>query len=180
MATKNTTKDYEVKISLPGHAADKKVPRGYCGLLTIKLAYKPTGSFRSVYLKKRSTPLLTLSIVGEIRYGLRGGETGGQCVDEIRMIWGHIPEIAELCNLWDRWHLNDMNSGTKAQMEVIRKLGRCPASEDWLTWTSAHLALRDLLVDQGYTFGHAWLFEVIPAKVVVRIKALAKEIDSSP
>jgi hypothetical protein len=172
-----TTKDYEVKVSLPNHFLDKKVPVNHCGVLTLKFTYKSTEGFRSVNLKKRTKPLLTLSIVGDIQYGFRDGECGGQCVDEIRKIWGHIPEVAELCDLWNRWHLNDIRAGTKAQMEFIRKLGKCPVSSDWYTWACSSLKVNNLLIDQGYTFGNAWLFELIPATVVKRIKALAKEID---
>lgn len=47
---------------------------------------------------------------------------------------------------------------------------------DWYDWACKFLASKNLLVDRGYTFGHDWLYETIPAKVVARIKALAKEI----
>jgi hypothetical protein len=173
-----TTKPaYEVKISLPNHHLDEKVPADCIGTLTIKFTYKPTEGFRSIHLTGRTKPLLTLSITGRIKYGTRGAEHGGQCVDEIRKIWGHIPEVSELCDLWDRWHLNDLRAGTKAQMEIIRKLSKCPVPTDWYTWACLTLKSHDLLEDRGYSFGREWLFEVIPVTVVKRIQDLAKNID---
>ena len=177
METQTTQKNYEVAVALPSHLMDKKVPRDYSGMLTIKFTYKPTDGFLSVNLKKRTKPLRTLSITGSISYGLHGGECVGQCVEEVRKYWGHIPEVAELCDLWDRWHLNDLRAGTKAQMEVVRSLPKCPVPSDWFTWACLNLKTRDFLVDKGYSFGNKWLFEVIPATVVKRIKGLAKKID---
>lgn len=173
MATKSS-KDFETCVELPGWKA-KDGSQGCNGSLKIKLTYKDKKDFRSVDLKKSKGKLLTLSITGTVRFGINKGEAGGQCVSEVREIWGHIPEVAELCDLWERWHLNDLVSGTRKQMEVIRRLEKGP-SLDWYDWACAQLALRDLLVDQGYTFGHEWLYEKIPAKVVARIKTLAEEI----
>jgi hypothetical protein len=179
MATKSTKssktpKDIQLTVGLPGWKA-KSGSEECSGHLTIKLTYKDKGSFRSVDLKKSKGKLLTLSIVGDVNFGFRRGSAGGQCISTVREIWGHIPEIAELCDLWERWHLNDLVAGTRKQMEAIRGMEKGP-NLDWYTWACAQLALRDLLVDREYTFGHEWLYEPLPAKVVARIKALAKEI----
>lgn len=177
MATKSSeksTKDVVLTVNLPWQ--DKEELRTCNGHLTIKLTYKDKGSFRSVDLKRSKGKLLTLSIVGDVNFGFRKGECGGQCIDTIREIWGHIPKIAELCDLWERWHLNDLVAGTSKQMKIIRKLGECPVPSDWYTWACLNLKANDLLVDRGYTFGHEWLYEPLPAKVVARIKTLAKEI----
>jgi hypothetical protein len=178
MATKSSkpsesTKDV-VTVDLPWQ--DKEELRTVSGHLTIKFSYKDKNGFRSVGLKKSTGKLLTLSIVGDVNYGLNRGSCDGQCIDTIREIWGHIPEVSELCDLWERWHLNDIIAGTSKQMEVIRNLGKCPVPSDWYTWACLNLKAHDLLIDRGYQFGHEWLYEKIPAKVVARIKALAKAI----
>jgi hypothetical protein len=147
----------------------------YCnGYLEIRLAYKDKENFRSIDLKKSNGKLLTLSISGNIKFGISGGSCCGQCVSEVREIWGHNPEIAELCDLWERWHLNDLVAGTRKQMEVIRSMGKCPVPAGWYAWACLNLKTQDLLVDQGYTFGHEWLYEPLPAKVVKRVKTLVK------
>jgi hypothetical protein len=179
MATKSSkpsksTKDVVLGVHLPWQ--DKEGLRTCNGHLTITFAYKDKGNSRSVDLKKSKGKLLTLSIVGGVNFGIGKGEHWGQCIDTVREIWGHIPEVTELCDLWERWHLNDLVAGTRKQMEVIRSLGKCPVPSDWYTWACLSLKAHDLLVDQGYEFGHDWLYEPIPAKVVARIKALTKEI----
>lgn len=174
MASKNPTEIYTAYVSIPDHW-DPTLLR--FGSLTIKLTYKPLGGFRSIDLKKSRAPLLTLSITGSVR-DKWGVETSGQCVEAIRNVWGHRPEIAELCDLWDRWNLNHMCMGTRRQSEALRgKKNR--SKHDYYTWACNYLKRKGLLVDHGYKYGAEWLFEPIPATVVKRIKALAKEINPS-
>lgn len=65
-----------------------------------------------------------LSISGVIGPVSNGGATGscGQCVDEIREgtpIDGWDREMLnKLCDIWDRWHLNDMRPCCKHQREL--------------------------------------------------------------
>lgn len=173
MATKDLKTVYEGSVSL--NHWDSEVPENTYGSLTIKLTYKPTKGFRSVDLKKRRAPLLTLSITGNVKHQW-GGERGGQCVGAIREIWGHIPKVAELCDIWDRWHLNDLRAGTRIQEDTLRgKKNR--SKHEHYTWACNYLRRKGLLVDRGYKYGAEWLFEPIPAKVVARIKVLAKKID---
>jgi hypothetical protein len=171
--TSKSTQDVVLTVKLPWQ--DKKGLETCHGHLTIKFTHKNKGSSRSVDLKKSTGKLLTLSIVGDVNFGLRRGETCGQCIDTVREIWGHIPEVAELCDLWERWHLNDIIAGTSVQMAALRGVVGQP-KVDWYDWACKELASKNLLVDRGYTFGHDWLYETIPAKVVARIKALAKAI----
>lgn len=175
MATKKPQENYEVSVHL--NHWESETPENIYGSLTIRLTYKPTKGFRSVDLKKRRAPLLTLSIMGNVKHQW-GGEQGGQCVGAIRKIWGHIPEVAELCDIWDRWHLNDMCAGTRKQSEALRGK-RNRTKHDHYTWACNYLKRKGLLVDRGYKYGAEWLFEPIPAKVVARIKTLAKKLGSS-
>lgn len=175
MPTKNPKEDVIV-VHLPTRSIDGTTA-GLHGTLVITFQRKSTEGFRSVDLKRSRAKLLTLSIIGTIKYGVTGPQSSGQCVDEVRKVWGDDPLVAELCDIWDQWHLNDLRSGTRAQMAVIKNLGRCPVKADWFTWASLNLKVNDLLVDRGYSFGREWLFEKIPATVVERIRTLAKEID---
>lgn len=176
MATKTTktqtTKATEIHVSLPTQW-DETIPQNIYGSLTIKFTYKPTKGFRSIDLKKRRTPLLTLSITGTVR-DQRGAEWSGQCTDVVRKVWGAYPEVVELCDLWDRWHLNDLRAGSRKQSDALRgKKNR--TKHDHYTWACNYLKRKGLLTDQGYRYGNAWLFEEIPATVVARIKTLAKK-----
>lgn len=57
-----------------------------------------------------------LSISGDWReYGRHGGGSGGQCQDSILEAF---PESKRLVEIWNEWHLNDMNAG-------------CTHSDEW-------------------------------------------------
>ena len=70
----------------------------------------------------------TISFVGEIyEKKRRKPSCCGQCQDEIRDIahqYG-ISDLVDLCDLWDKWHLNDLRAGygSKWMLEPL------PASE---------------------------------------------------
>lgn len=54
-----------------------------------------------------------LSISGEVRErGRYGSESAGQCQDTMLELF---PESKRLYEIWERWHLNDMNAGCEHQ-----------------------------------------------------------------
>jgi len=54
--------------------------------------------------------------VSEIVDGRPSG-SGAMCQqqDDIRRLFGHLPHVARLCDIWDRWHLNDLHAGCTHQ-----------------------------------------------------------------
>ena len=60
--------------------------------------------------------------------------------------------IKRLGELWDRWHLNDMNSHCAHQDSAIKwdQVDPCPIT--------------------GYKAGHAWLLDPVPAQVIAEIR----------
>jgi hypothetical protein len=144
---------------------------GPSGSIKITFSRKSTKNFRSIDLKKSRSEVVRLSITADIEDG-----PCGQCISDVRKIWSDDPRVSELCDLWERWHLNDLRAGTRAQMDAVSKMGKCPSSTEWFSWVCKNLESQGLLVDRGYSFGQEWLFERIPATVVKRIKTLAKEI----
>ena len=74
-------------------------------------------------------------------------------------------EVNILYNVWQRWHLNDLRAGTPKQEAEIRKYkaaaGRYEYKEacDWLEKAN-------LLVDNGYRYGTAWLKEEVPKYIL--------------
>lgn len=94
----------------------------------IRLGTTAQGDTCSVELSlaRRDDGVLTLSMVGDIKGGRLGGESGGQNYDTIRaeLVTSTTPkngytrtrsEIARILDLWERWHLNDMNAGCEHQ-----------------------------------------------------------------
>lgn len=44
---------------------------------------------------------------------------GGQCYDEIARLFPRNVAVRQLVTIWKRWHLNDMNSASRRQQEVL-------------------------------------------------------------
>lgn len=91
----------------------------------------------------------------------------GQCLDECRDI---IP--AQLAEIWERWHLNDMKAGTYNQEKALDAV-KCTFSRlDWYTEACNYLTSINLYEDNGYRYGSAWLTEELPTEVINYVSAL--------
>lgn len=114
-----------------------------------------------------------LSIVGEINT-----HTFGQCDASIRELVeqhgsGHRDkgEILKLLDIWDRWHLNTMRAGTPRQQEILRPWLKRTPNKDY-TEQCDYLFSHGLLIDDGYKYGTAWLYEPLPDDVITFISGL--------
>lgn len=93
--------------------------------------------------------------------------SGGQCIDEARDL---VPE--KLLEIWERWHLNDLRAGTPAQEQALREVKHTFSRLDWYTDACNYLSSIDLLIDNGYKYGTAWLTEELPQDVIDYLEAL--------
>lgn len=133
---------------------------------------------------------LTLSVCGEV---LRSGHfvAGGQNTDDFRRLLraenGRVErkrsELAQLIEIWDRWHLNNMRAGCEHQ----RALGwdsTVPLDPskpvgwgNYATWKRHDEHPNGLLCKPcpvcGYEYGSAWLHEPLPQEVVDFVEGLA-------
>ena len=107
---------------------------------------------------------LTLSIIGHLK------DSSGQNYDEIynQYIVGNpeFPkkaELARIIEIWKEYHLNDLTPGTPKQMEALKgkSLGYKEAVE--------YLKTLKLDVDNGYSYGSAWLMTQIPHNIVAEL-----------
>jgi hypothetical protein len=117
-----------------------------------------------------------LSITGVI-----GPKKNGDCIScgQVLDSVGAIEEFAAGWNadllkrfleVWERWHLNDMRTGTIAQEEAIRAMPKSGAYN--YSDACAFLKDRGLLEDNGYVYGTAWLKEKVPGDVMEFLAAL--------
>lgn len=97
----------------------------------------------------------------------------GQCLD-------HIHENAEryimpdekralynrIYDIWQKYHLNDLQAGTKQQTDAIPEELLKPY--DYKT-ICGYLQNAELYEDRGYKYGTGWLCKEIPAEVVAEI-----------
>lgn len=74
-------------------------------------------------------------------------------------------DCLRLKQVWQCWHLNDMRAGTPKQEEAIR---RWRSTTDDPSYDAACKMLEsiDLLFDNGYRYGTAWLKEEVPLDVL--------------
>lgn len=118
---------------------------------------------------------------GGLRFSMSAVCDGGagQCVQAVRDAGEGVPEIEALCLLWERWHLNDMRSGTRAQRDFLDGMPQ-PGPRDFSAQKAA-LAMFGLEPDtqtragESYSYGSAWLFEPLPDDFC---GALVKFLDS--
>lgn len=90
-------------------------------------------------------------------------EMGGQCLDEIKKLIPHNDTFNFIFDMWNKYHLNDMNAGTIKQAEALKNF-----KGDY-TQQCKYLKSLDLLVDDGYRYGSAWLFREIPEQDLKKI-----------
>lgn len=68
--------------------------------------------------------------------------------------------------VWDEYHLNDLQSGTKRQEEALTGELRWA---DHYEEACEYLDSIGLLVDNGFKYGHGWLCKEIPTEIVNEI-----------
>lgn len=146
---------YRIEIDVSVHAVQRVAPE-----LTIDLESTPADAQE-------------LSITACIYRGRRD-EMAGQCTDEVlRLTQGHPQHaaIAELCEIWKRWHLGGMNTGTRTQRDALVDIGAV-YPDSYYEKACKHLEAAGLFSDRGYRYGSAWLCEPLPAHVAARVLAL--------
>lgn len=119
---------------------------------------------------------LVFSISGEGRRPrARDSEYCGQIQDIIREELPNYKEffmrkedIIEVLDIWDRWHLNDMRAGTPKQEKALRQK---PEIVEY-TERCEYLKKLGIYEDNGYKYGHGWLYEPLPIEVIVKIVRL--------
>lgn len=109
--------------------------------------------------------------------GSEGRDHGGQIVHSPwnfqQYAEGYSAEtVQQLRDIWENWHLNDMQAGSPAQTAYL-KAHPVPRSADHYTATVHALTAAGLnpapdYIHNGkpYQYGSAWLFKEVPADVV--------------
>lgn len=136
-----------------------------------KLTYRKNGITAEIDIRLNG---VRLSICGTVFEGvkLRKDErnliAGGQCIEDCATI---IPR--HLLEIWERWHLNDMRAGTMKQETFLREYRAnhpdCKMSYDLACQI---LSGADMLEDEGYRYGTAWLTEEVPGEVIAYLESL--------
>lgn len=91
----------------------------------------------------------------------------GQNIDKIAKLI-NTPRTRRIKAIWERWHLNDTQAGTRKQTEAVNAW-RAAGNHCDYNLALAHLESLGLAVDRGYKYGSAWLREPLPDNIRAEI-----------
>jgi hypothetical protein len=105
----------------------------------------------------------TLSICGN------GGQNLEETADinSYKELFVTESDLNTIIDIWNKWHLNDMNAGTEKQQAFInewKKLNKYEYSE-----VCEALKEVNLYIDNGYKYGSQWLVKPLPEEVITEI-----------
>jgi hypothetical protein len=94
---------------------------------------------------------------------------GGQCLDTINETFKRVnPIFKKIYPIWKKYHLNDLKSGTKKQIEALDQYQFKSGRYDYIE-ACEYLKSIDLYDDRGYKYGSAWLYQPLPEDVLQTI-----------
>jgi len=147
--------------------------------VTIEIELREEGEKKGEDGKFYQNPLV-LSIVGNVWNLSRSDiNSGGQNEDELREALNNgelklkenisEKEFEKLLDIWDEWHLNDMNAGTERQKKIIKEHmddEKYQQLDKFYDRPKAILKDFEADPDNGYNWGSAWLYRPLPKDVV--------------
>lgn len=149
---------------------------GY-GVLDLEAEIKETRGIDFRNPQSQRKPMKTLSISGSIgdrsgRVGRFGFHSFGQVLDDVNPNeYESSRDLARILEIWRRYHLNDLQSGTINQMQTLSNWRNRPSNWSY-DEDRDYLSKKGLIKDQGYEFGTGWLTEQLPVSIQKEIKRL--------
>lgn len=116
----------------------------------------------------------TLSICGHVWNSKKTNTIcSGQILDDLQPFFKNNKLFNKIFYFWKNYHLNDLHAGTEKQEELLKNTVDL---HDYDYKKSCEiLEKNNLLFDNGYKYGSAWLFRPIPKKDLQEIKRIIEE-----
>jgi len=125
--------------------------------------------------------------------GGQGQDTLREALDDGKLEIGNgisDSQFEKLLDIWDRWHLNDLNAGTTIQKEIIEEHEdekKYDKFDKFLDRPVAILEDFDAQPDtetegfgeDGYSYGSQWLFEPLPDDVIEFIEEIQDKLEQT-
>lgn len=132
---------------------------------------------RTIDLQTVPADSLELTISGSASSG-----SGGQISEDLRAAAEEcgISDVIELCSIWDRWHLNGLKAGTRAQMTYLETVPTTGRTFEGVKAALLEAGLQpdtNTLPGSPYSYGSAWLYEPLPVDVATRLETLCTALD---
>lgn len=119
-----------------------------------------------------------LSMTGNIWNGRHSDIiSGGQNLEEIGKLFSGNKDLKRLIEIWREYHSNDLKAGTKKQSEAIEKWEAEGNKYDY-DKAIEHLKSIGLYEDNGYKYGHGWLYQPIPESVIKEVQSLSEKLSA--
>jgi len=99
----------------------------------------------------------------------------GQMCDKLPKLFPNNKDVKRLVEIWENWHLNDMNSGTKKQMDAVEKWEQNGNKYDY-TKVCEYLKSIDLHIDNGYQYGTSWLLNPLPSEIETEVNNIIERL----
>jgi hypothetical protein len=132
---------------------------------------------RSIDLK-RVSEITSVTFSGKVLSGTGRALCAYQIVPTLRDIGldeAH-PALGELCDIWERWHLNDRRNGTREQIEIIEE--QVPSLVATYSGKCQILKNLGMLKDRGFEYGTDLLVEPLPLEVEKEIRQIVADLGS--
>jgi len=131
-------------------------------------------------LKKRE--MTTLTIHGDLYYSETGrgkpkGVSWGQINTTIKELgdeWIIPPKLKRLLEIWEEYHLNDLQAGTKRQTEALLKKDKKLIYATNYEKAVEYLKSIGLYEDRWYTYGREWLCKEIPEEILKELEEMIR------
>ena len=141
----------------------------------IKKTYK--AGLADFGMNKRSRAIFYLKLTDDNVFTVCADVHGvgyGQVIDACEKAYNNSEDklAKAICDMWHKYHLNNMHAGDKAQEEAVREYLQ-DNSYDYGR-VCEYLKSKGLLIHNGYKYGTAWLKEEIPKEDLEEIKAILK------
>lgn len=128
----------------------------------------------------------------DILSGGQGQDTLREALKEGKLEIGNgitEEEFEEFLDIWDKWHLNDLNAGTERQKEIIEEHKdeqKYKKFDEFLDRPKAILEDFDAepdketegFGDEGYSYGSAWLYQPLPQDVIDFVEDFKDKLES--
>jgi hypothetical protein len=154
---------------------------GYMVTLELRINKKICRNYET--LQNEEMDILSISGYGQYRPH-QDHSYGGQIQSDVKSNIHSFnrkstKDIRRILNIWNEYHLNDLQAGTKKQMECLKDnkeiIERKGGLNHHYEVCCEVLKTAGLFEDNGIKYGHVWLAKPIPPEVITEITELFKE-----
>lgn len=136
---------------------------------------------RIKFLDKENNLVRIEATIENGKFSMSGEVNGslGQCQDSIKPNGKYQ---RKLISIWNKWHLNDLNPGTKEQMDALEKSGIDftryieAGFESVYEYKCSFLEKKKLLIIDGYIYGTSWIIRDLPYDFELMLSDLMDKI----